>query len=118
MFVLINCNTGVLNDESRVLGVYGTLDMAQRAMAEEVDRILCEFDDDPEDKCVGETHATAYLYRADSPEWHIFEVPGLFVPQEDADWVKACLRDFGVGQTNFEASEMALDVCNVLKRYV
>ena len=117
MFILINCNTGVLNDESRVIGAYASLTEAHKAMVEDIDDVLSEFNDDPDDKCVSETHGTAYLNRSDSPEWHIFEVPGIFVPQEDAVWVRSCLRDFGVGQTNFEASEMALDVCNVLKKY-
>ena len=48
----------------------------------------------------------------------ILEIPGLFIPESDTRLVKSLLRSFGVGQTNFEASETALDVCNILKKYV
>ena len=124
MFVLINCNTGVLNDESRVLGVYGTLDMAQRAMAEEVDRILCEFDDDPEDKCVGETHATTFLDLAVSPEWHIFEVPGAFIPKEACDGFRKSIREaadmYGDEERNdwYDADDICQRVCWDLEGYL
>lgn len=70
MFVLINCNTGVLNDDSRVVGTYASLEEAHEAMVEEIDQVL--YDDDPEDKSVSLLHGTAYLNRADAPEWHIF----------------------------------------------
>ena len=59
----------------------------------------------------------AYLETSDN-KWCIFELPGFFVPQEDAGWVEACLSDFDRAQTHFEASEIALDVCNMLKKYV
>lgn len=50
--------------------------------------------------------------------WQIREIPGLFLSEDDMRLVTSYLTSFGVGQTNFEASETALDVCNLLKGYV
>ena len=74
MFILINAPEGVLNDRCNVCGVFGNLESAQAMMQEDIAEVLYEFDEDPEDCCIGEMHGTCYLDRSDSPEWHIFEV--------------------------------------------
>ena len=131
MFVLVWSDNELLASDNRVR-TFTTHDDARAAMVEEfVDSLRCEgyepvlptdggdvFDHDVKGLILGYMDDDwAYTEHCEE-KWVIFEVPGLFVPQEDAGWVKACLRDFGVGQTNFEASEMALEVCNVLKSYV
>ncbi len=119
MFVLISTGEGVMTCDASVKA-FATHKEAHEVMEREIlhwTKVVEEYDDDEMESVVIEENEAYDGSDPDSMTWHIFEMPGLFVPQEEAGWVKACLRDFGVGQTNFEASEMALDVCNVLKKY-
>lgn len=74
MYVLINAPTGVLNDRCSVVGIYRHKRDAYEAMYEDIQEVLCEFDDDPDDYQLSDTHGTCYLNRSDAPEWHIFKV--------------------------------------------
>jgi hypothetical protein len=132
MFILIYSDNELLKSDNTV-EVFPTYDRAYhemvRQLEEEAARGGLTLNEGPGDLtgtdetyggvgwCGYLNETEAYLDFRSECKWVIFEVPGIFVPQEDAVWVRSCLRDFGVGQTNFEASEMALDVCNVLKKY-
>lgn len=138
MFVLIYSDGNTLSTGNDCRA-YESVEKARAVMEAELERVLTEdgYSVSRKVECApgfndlygnwaGEGGGKVYLgflndfdaYLEDGEHrWVIHELPGLFVPQEDAGWVRSCLRDFGVGQTNFEASETALEVCNVLKKY-
>lgn len=117
MFVLITSECEVLGCDTKV-EAFATKEEAYDAMVRDAKARAWDagMSDDEFDMFI-DSMGDDGGYAVDVVGWQIREIPGFFVPQEDAGWVKACLRDFGVGQTNFEASEMALEVCDRLKKY-
>lgn len=117
MFVLITGECEVIGCETKV-DVFATKKEAHDAMVRDAkarawDAGVPEDEFDEYVDSIGDDGG----YIVDVVGWQIREIPGFFVPQENAGWVRSCLSDFDKAQTHFEASEMALDVCNVLKKY-
>ena len=120
MFVLIGTGEGVMTCDANVK-VFATHKEAHEVMEREIlhwTKVVEEYDDDEMKSVVIEDDEAYDGNDPDSMTWHIFEVPGIFVPQEDAEEIDTYMKEMGSAQSTYEQREIALDVCDMIRSYV
>lgn len=139
MFVLIYSDDSTLSTDNDCQ-VYESAEKAHAVMEGQLNRILAEDgysiskrvecapgDNDLYDDWADEDDGKLYIgflnnfdayLEGGEHRWVIHEIPGLFVPQVDAEKIDACMKELNFAQSTYEQREIALDVCDVLKKYV
>ena len=117
-FILITGECEVIGSETTVK-VFATYKEAQDAMVKDAKNRAWNAGI-PEDElddfidCIDDDGG----FILDMVGWQIREIPGLFVPEDDARWVRSALSAADEAETHFDATEAALEACRIIDKYV